>query len=1017
MTTAVLGFKIDSSQATGAAADLDRLSVSAGKADVATAKAGESASRASRNFGDLGPALQKIVSGIDRLNQTSSAIETRLEALGKSAASAARNTKGVGDAATASSADLDKLRAQVTSLTTALEALRAKADKPIPPKMFNDQDEHVRAFRMEVERLTAKYQPLTQATRNYENTIREVQTAHKMGLISADQMTQRLEAERQAFDRLKNSATTAGAAVTAANGNRPAAGGSFQTANIAAQFQDIGVTAAMGMSPMMIALQQGTQLSAALGPMGAAGAVKSLGAAFASVISPVSLVTIGLVAGTAALIQYFMAAEDGTDKTSKLFEEQNDTIRRAAELWGDATPALKAYVDELDRADKITQGKEAGAILAGRELDGLSENLDGLKRQGIEAFRALQGDANNAVVVRDLRDAWGDLRERLDNGTASMADLNRVQRELSSAVSQYGVPEVLAFRDAFDDVTAAIYRGVEAAQEARTAWIAALAGGTNVQDILSGSTFTEGGKTYSPNSFVPLNAPRPTGRPLDLAGDPDPTNIMNSDGRLVGVPIPGQKPNQFELEKEAEAVDDVTKAYRRAQEAQADFWLDLSFQERQATRSSTDQKIATTLTRYGFSENLQSPEANALRQQMRGEEAKGLFKDFFSGAYSEAWSNGGKIGDALGKSALNAAQKATEKAWDAVFDKLATGLSNWLTGSGKTGNTSGVSSVLGATTTLGDLVGANDNKSFSAPVGAVARAALPPTTEIGSYIAKAAAARGIDPDIALRVAKSEGGLDSWNLQSNYVKNGVREPSFGPFQLYKGGGLGNKFMDKTGLDPANAAAGPAGVDFALDEAKKSGWGAWYGAGKAGIGDWEGIDKSAKAISDLGAAATDTAQMTSGLGQTLASIPQALMGNGGGSGILSSLTKYGMGLFSGSAQFASAWSSGGIGLYANGTDSAPGGLSMVGERGPELVNLPQGSGVISNHKLMAALSNDNGPRRDAGPRQLNVNVLGANGDAHVMSLVQQGVGEALAQDREADRRGGWGEKNRRFGNQKA
>ena len=44
--------------------------------------------------------------------------------------------------------------------------------------------------------------------------------------------------------------------------------GGFNTANIAAQFQDIGVTAAMGMNPLQIALQQGTQISAALGPMG-----------------------------------------------------------------------------------------------------------------------------------------------------------------------------------------------------------------------------------------------------------------------------------------------------------------------------------------------------------------------------------------------------------------------------------------------------------------------------------------------------------------------------------------------------------------------------------------------------------------------------------------------------------------------------------------------------------------------------------------------------------------------------
>ena len=40
------------------------------------------------------------------------------------------------------------------------------------------------------------------------------------------------------------------------------------------------------------------------------------------------------------------------------------------------------------------------------------------------------------------------------------------------------------------------------------------------------------------------------------------------------------------------------------------------------------------------------------------------------------------------------------------------------------------------------------------------------------------------------------------------------------------------------------------------------------------------------------------------------------------------------------------------FANGTDFAPGGLAIVGERGPELVNLPRGSQVIPNHKMGGA-----------------------------------------------------------------
>lgn len=134
-----------------------------------------------------------------------------------------------------------------------------------------------------------------------------------------------------------------------------------------------------------------------------------------------------------------------------------------------------------------------------------------------------------------------------------------------------------------------------------------------------------------------------------------------------------------------------------------------------------------------------------------------------------------------------------------------------------------------------------------------------PTSSVEAYIRQAALARGIDPNVAVAVAKSEGGVDSWNLQSQYMRNGIQEPSYGPFQLLKGGqgtgyptGLGNDFMSRTGLDPALAANGPAGVDFALDHASRNGWSAWYGADKAGISRWEGIGpRPATALQDTAA----------------------------------------------------------------------------------------------------------------------------------------------------------------------
>lgn len=68
----------------------------------------------------------------------------------------------------------------------------------------------------------------------------------------------------------------------------------FNTANIAAQFQDIGVTAALGMNPLTVALQQGTQISAILNSMESP--LRGLAIAFRSVINPVSLMSIAFTA-------------------------------------------------------------------------------------------------------------------------------------------------------------------------------------------------------------------------------------------------------------------------------------------------------------------------------------------------------------------------------------------------------------------------------------------------------------------------------------------------------------------------------------------------------------------------------------------------------------------------------------------------------------------------------------------------------------------------------------------------
>jgi hypothetical protein len=123
--------------------------------------------------------------------------------------------------------------------------------------------------------------------------------------------------------------------------------------------------------------------------------------------------------------------------------------------------------------------------------------------------------------------------------------------------------------------------------------------------------------------------------------------------------------------------------------------------------------------------------------------------------------------------------------------------------------------------------------------------AAPDIAEVEAYIRSVATTMGIDPNVAVRVAKSE-GLAPGVWQSNLKRpDGSREKSYGPFQLFEGGGLGNKFKSQYGVSASDPTTWKQQVNFALGEAKKGGWTPWYGAKNAGIGAFEGIRQGAAA----------------------------------------------------------------------------------------------------------------------------------------------------------------------------
>jgi hypothetical protein len=123
-------------------------------------------------------------------------------------------------------------------------------------------------------------------------------------------------------------------------------------------------------------------------------------------------------------------------------------------------------------------------------------------------------------------------------------------------------------------------------------------------------------------------------------------------------------------------------------------------------------------------------------------------------------------------------------------------------------------------------------------------------TKIEAIIAEEARLRNIDPNVAIRIYQHEG---RGSYQSQVPRQGKGsdnglEASYGPFQLYIGGGLGNQYQKLTGRDLKvdNTEDGiRKQTRFALDMAAEQGWGAWYGRKPAGVGVRDGLE-GAKAV---------------------------------------------------------------------------------------------------------------------------------------------------------------------------
>lgn len=532
-------------------------------------------------------------------------------------------------------------------------------------------------------------------------------------------MTAKMEADAIAAGRQfsvigTNANTALGSTLPSAAGKAGQAikGTSLQTANMAAQFQDVAVQLQAGQSPFLIALQQGTQLSAVL--QQTANPVRALGAAFLSVINPVSLATIGIIALGGVAIQYFASILGDGKASSEVIKEQDGLIRDVADRWGEAVPALRSYIDQLDRAADIQQAQEGGELAAVRQYEKLRDLLPDITAQMADVVLQLQTAGAETGEIVNLQNAFNNLSAEVQAGTADVEDNKAVTDALAALIQSVGLPALQDLLTVFANLSPTI---AEASRQAgifreEAAALGSLPG--MIGDIFAGGR--ERFQGYKDFISEQLRVNTLTEDQLDLEteiarvkSEAGQDNVILTEQQALTIAqgrLDAEKRRAEVRKAELEATRGGTKSLNEAErerQAVLDLISALEFEHSIIGMSAEDQKVMQALRKAGAAATDEqklrieelvratTAETEALRANKEAmEQIKSIASDVLKGFISDL-RQGKSAAEALG----NVFDKLAEKLIDMAVNNLVGAAFGGLTGGGGGGIGSFFSSLFG----------------------------------------------------------------------------------------------------------------------------------------------------------------------------------------------------------------------------------------------------------------------------------------------------------------------------------
>jgi hypothetical protein len=379
--------------------------------------------------------------------------------MGAALSGAAGNVSNLSGAFNRAKNQMTAVQSRINQMVGATDRMAASAKDSASAFRQFDQ------ARAQVDALRSSYDPIFAASKRYEAAVDQLNNALSLGVIKQQEYDTALEQLGQSYLTASGQAQAFGRSMRASTAH---------TTNLMFQFQDIGMMLAAGQSPLMLAMQQGTQVSGIFQQMKNSGqsAFRGIIGGLGAVVNPLSLVTIGAIAGGAALAQWGMkalgatqSAETFDDVLGRIHESMSEADRitgilemstqQLREEYGAAAAAVREFAiqqAELLAAQASRRMADALAV-ANDELRQYVQTSSTAFRSGTTLGAAMMNVARDfgitatearslSSAMRELRDAqsFDDQREALQNVLALMdeygADLEAIPPELAAAISE-----------------------------------------------------------------------------------------------------------------------------------------------------------------------------------------------------------------------------------------------------------------------------------------------------------------------------------------------------------------------------------------------------------------------------------------------------------------------------------------------------------------------------------------------------------------------------------------------------